>query len=215
MKRSDKIKAYSGVIVIVALFFLISYLVNKNIDYLTTLLVGNRWAIIIYFVIIIAEIVLAPISLIPLIPLASALFGPTTTFIVTLAGWTLGSLLAFLLARHLGEKYLAKIVKDAEAYQRYIPEKNLFLGVIMTRIFIPIDLMSYAIALFTKIDAKRFTLATLIGFAPGTAILAYYGGVPTVAKYVLIAIGVLYIIAISVFREELVEFFRVRFKLEK
>ena len=92
------------------------------------------------------------------------------------------------------------------------PEKNLFLGVIMTRIFIPIDLMSYAIAFFTKIDIKKFALGTLIGFTPGVAILSYYGGVPSGAKYVLISIGILYILAISIFRNNLINYFNKKFK---
>ena len=215
--KGDKYKAYAGIALIIATFLLISYLINRNTSIIQGYILSSRWSMLIYFLLIVAEIVVAPISLIPVIPLASALWGPIISFVITILGWTLGSIIAFILARKLGTPILEKLVsmKEIKRYHRFIPEKNLLSWVIITRIFIPIDIMSYAIAIFTKIDVKKFALGTFIGFIPITLILSFFGGIPSEAKIVLIVIGIILILLMSIFDKRLKQIFKRFFKNEK
>ncbi|MCH7850658.1 MAG: TVP38/TMEM64 family protein [Nanoarchaeota archaeon] len=212
--KGERVKAFIGITAIIILFILASVLVNSNIEITKSYLSDSYLSMGIYFVLIVSEIILAPVSLIPLIPLASAIWGSLISFLLTITGWTLGSVIAFVLARKLGSPLLTKIVsvKELNKYQKFIPQKNLFLGVILTRLLIPIDIMSYAIALFTKIDTKKFALATLLGFIPGVFILSYFGEIPTEIKYIIAAVGVISIIAISIFNKRIKSFLERLFK---
>jgi len=49
---------------------------------------------------------------------------------------------------------------------------------------IPVDILSYALGLFSKITLKRYFLATLIGVTPFAFVLAYVG---TISFYYQVA----------------------------
>ena len=203
----NTIKALIGIISLVVVFLLVSYLVNKNLDFLKENISSGYLSMIIYFILISLEVVVAPTSLIPIIPLATALWGSSTSFLLTLFGWT-------LITRKIGVPLLEKItsIEEMNKYQRFVPDKNLFLGVVTIRIFIPFDIMSYAIALFTDIDLKRYTLATFIGFIPSTFFLAYFGQIQTNILYTLVLIGILIILVLIFFSKQLNNLFNRVFK---
>ena len=210
----NTIKALIGIISLVVVFLLVSYLVNKNLDFLKENISSGYLSMIIYFILISLEVVVAPTSLIPIIPLATALWGSSTSFLLTLFGWTFGSVIAFLITRKIGVPLLEKItsIEEMNKYQRFVPDKNLFLGVVTIRIFIPFDVMSYVIAFFTKIDLKKYTLATFIGFIPSTFFLAYFGQIQTNILYTLVLIGILIILVLIFFSKQLNNLFNRVFK---
>ena len=61
-----------------------------------------------YVLSLIIAIVAMPVTVMPLIPMATMVFGPFTTAILSIIGWTLGGLLAFLVARHLGRPVIER-----------------------------------------------------------------------------------------------------------
>ncbi|MFA5020426.1 MAG: VTT domain-containing protein [Candidatus Pacearchaeota archaeon] len=203
MKRG-RIRAYIGILLIVVLFILASYYANKNIDYLKNSISESYLGMLIYFLLVSLEIIIAPTSLVPFIPIASAIWGSFTAFMLTWIGWTFGSIIAFLIARGVGVPLLEKIVylHDFERVRRLIPEKNLFLGVLIIRLFIPFDIMSYAISLFTKINLKKYTLATLIGYAPITFVLTYFGDISTQVWVILGLIGIALLLILILFHKK-------------
>jgi hypothetical protein len=82
---SEKTKSFIGLLIILGLFILSSYLVRENIDLIKGLIGNDFLGILIYILITITAIVIAPISMMPLIPVASNIWGriPTAIF----RGW--------------------------------------------------------------------------------------------------------------------------------
>jgi len=212
--KKERIKAIIGIVLIVILFVFISYISKQNVDYFKSNLVNSYWGMLIYFVLVILEIVFAPITFIPFIPLASAIWGSFKTFLLTLGAWTIGSIIAFIIASEIGGLLLEKIVsvKELNKVKRIIPNKRLFLGVIILRIILPIDIMSYAIGLFTDIDLKRYSLATLIGYAPIVFILSYFGEISFKLQIILFSIGLIFFIIFVLSYKKFRSFFDKLFK---
>lgn len=195
--KKETIKAITGIIVVISLFIIISFITQYYAEYFQSSLSNNIPSMVIYVLLLILEIILAPISVFPFIPIASAIWGSQNTFFLTLFGWTIGSIIAFLIARKIGVPLVERIVssKDLDRVQAFIPEKNLFIGVIIIRVILPFDLISYAIGLFTHMTLRSYALATLIGFIPGTLFLAYFGDIPNEIKILLLLIGLFFILS--------------------
>ena len=133
-----------------------------------------------YVFILIVSAVFAPIDMIFLMPIASAVWGWFLAAVLSLLGWTLGSSVVFVLSRKYGVPLIRKIIslKEIYRYEQLMPKENLFLGVVFLRIAIPIDLISYAIGIFTNMKFIPYFFATLIGFLPLAFFLAYIGTLP-------------------------------------
>lgn len=164
-----------GMLLILSLFIIVSYFTQENLPYIQGLISNTFVGMGAYFLIVILETVLAPITIIPLIPLATGLWGWFLAGLLTLIGWTFGSLLAFFIARKGGVPLIERFVplKKIQKVEKLILEEHLFIGIILLRILIPIDVVSYAIGLFSSVSWKKYTLASFIGFIPLSFFLAY------------------------------------------
>jgi uncharacterized membrane protein YdjX (TVP38/TMEM64 family) len=169
-------KTWLSVLGILALFIGTSYLASSYRDELHSLVRSYPlFGPVSYVLIEIAGVIAAPVSTLALIPLGVALWGSFWTGVLSLVGWTLGSLLAFELARTYGQPLLTRFLnlKDLKAMERYLPQGNLFWGVVGLRLLIPVDLVSYALGLFTPIDRWRYSLATVLGYLPSAFAYSY------------------------------------------
>jgi len=119
--------------------------------------------------------VIGPITSLPLLPLVVTIWGSVVAAVLSIAGWTLGATIAFWVCRKYGKPIAAKFIniQRAEEISRAIPEKNLFWFVVLIRMIFPVDVLSYALGLFTNIKWHHYVLATIIGISPFTFILAY------------------------------------------
>ena len=71
--------------------------------------------------------------------------------------------------------------------RRYIPE-DLFWSIVLVRLVLPMDVISYVLGLFTDIGWSKYAAATAIGLTPSAFVLAYVGKLPN--AYEIIAFGV-------------------------
>ncbi len=181
--------------IVLVLFVFSSYLTNQSLDFFKNNIHPGLTGMLLYILIIILEIIFAPVSIVPLIPVASAIWGWQLAGVLTLFGWTVGSLAAFIIARrgvHFFEKrYTFEKIRRVEGI---IPEKNVFLGLILLRITLPFDLISYAIGFFSGVDWKVYTLASFIGFIPLAFTLAYLGTFSLMYQIILFILGILIVI---------------------
>src|SRR3954463_13683497 len=67
------------------------------------------WGLFLYITLNILDAVLAPGATLPLIPVAARVWGPVLAALATTAGWTAGSLVAFLIARRWGYPLVRKL----------------------------------------------------------------------------------------------------------
>jgi uncharacterized membrane protein YdjX (TVP38/TMEM64 family) len=140
--------------------------------------------------------VLAPGATLPLIPVAVRAWGRVPAGLVTTAGWTTGSLVAFLIARRWGYPLVRKLTSldRVRAMRRYIPD-NLFWSVVLVRLVFPMDVVSYVVGLFSDIGWGHYVAATALGLTPSAFLLAYLGKLPNAYEIIAVGVGMMAVIA--------------------
>lgn len=187
-------------IVVIVIFAAISIFSSQYAGQLKNLIqIKGVAGMAIYLLATIASNIIAPISALPLMPLASALWGSFLTALLSILGWSIGASILFYLTRKYGRPLVARFfnVKRVEEIAQAIPEKRFFWGVVFFRIIFPVDLLSIALGLFTKMKWRPYLVATIIGITPFAFILAYGVTLPlswqiTVALIILLATIFLY-----------------------
>jgi uncharacterized membrane protein YdjX (TVP38/TMEM64 family) len=122
--------------------------------------------------------VIAPVTVLPIIPAASAVLPPFAVGVLSIVGWTIGAVIAFLIARAFGRPLVIRFTNAEELirYERMIPEHVEFLTLIFLRMLVPVDVLSYAVGILSaRLTLLHYTLATAIGVAPFSFIFAYGG----------------------------------------
>jgi len=149
------------------------------------------WGVFLYIALNILDAVIAPGATLPLIPVAAQVWGPVPAAIVTTIGWTAGSLLAFLIARRWGYPLVKKLTSldRVKQVKKYIPE-DLFWSIVLLRLVMPMDVMSYVLGLFTDISWPKYALATALGLTPSAFVLAYVGKLPNAYELIMFGVGV-------------------------
>lgn len=137
----------------------------------------------------IVSTVIAPLTVLPLIPIASNIFGPFSSGVFSIIGWTLGAIIAFLIARHAGKPLLSKFasVEKIEKFEKYVPEHVHFFTILVLRMLLPVDALSYALGFFSGIGFWKYSVATLIGVTPFSFVFAYAGGAIPLENYLRFA----------------------------
>lgn len=165
-----------GAFVAVILFILVSFLVQNNKDAVSSFVSAGGWlSVIAYIFFGILAVVVPPATNMFLIPIGTASWGPVVTALLNILGWTLGSIIAFFLARKFGEQLHTKFPKLFEfpIVEKIIGTRYPVLTLIFIRLSFPVDIVSYAIGFFTKIKFPTYLMATVIGITPFAFFYAY------------------------------------------
>ena len=144
--NKEKINALVGLAILIISFVTISYFIQTNSDYINSMINKIKvrdFAIVFVFIIIIAT-VFAPISVIPLIPLAVYSYGWIQTGFLILTGQFIGGIIAFTISRKYGLPLVNKLIslEEIEKYQKVLPEGNIFWAIVLIRIAIPVDALN-------------------------------------------------------------------------
>ena len=133
--------------------------------------------VVIYVVAVAASVVLLPLSSLPLLPFAAQLYGIWLTALLSAAGWWVGALIAFQVAR-LGRRYLQRFVslQALDRLERRIPDDVGFGGIVVLRMILPVDIVSFALGLLKELRFSTYAVASLIGILPFAFVLSYAGG---------------------------------------
>ncbi len=177
---NQKVPLFWGFIGIL-IFIGVSFIIQRNIESFQNLLQDYKTAgIFIYILLGILSTVFAPLTSVPLIPLASNLYGWFLTGVYSIIGWFIGSLIAFYIARKYGKPYVKKLVSlnEIRGLEKTVSKKRKFWGLIFIRMFLPVDLLTYALGIFTNIGFRTFSITTFIGIIPFAFILSYLGYLP-------------------------------------
>ena len=190
LKMDNKLKSFIEIIIVIILFVFFSWLVQSNLGFFKNLLEGNFSGMLIYVFVVIVSIVIAPISTIPLLPIASNLWGVFAAATLSIFGWTIGAFIVFIISRKYGVPLVRKFVSLKNIYriENKIPKENVFWTVVFLRMVIPVDILSYTLGLFSKIDLKTYMLATFIGIIPLAFVFAYVGKMPFIYQVIVFLI---------------------------
>jgi uncharacterized membrane protein YdjX (TVP38/TMEM64 family) len=142
------------------------------------LLAEHRALGIAVFVAASAVAVLLPLlTNLPLVPLAVLAWGPWQTALLLLAGWMIGSALAFALGRHARGAILRHFPSALRHAQidRLIHPRHRMASLVLLRMSFPVDVLSYALALFSpRTTAWQNLASTTLGAAPFAALFAAF-----------------------------------------
>lgn len=199
-----KIEALLSVIVVVALFILTSYFVKQNIEYLEETIGDNEFGMVIYFLLTIVAVVIAPVSDLPLLAAVAQIYGVVEAAIATWLAWIIGSVIIFYLGRKYGVGLVKNFISLEEVYEieeRIIPKKHMFWNLLLLRMIIPVELLSYALALFSRVDFKTYLITAMIGLLPIAFLFSYLGVIPLAYQVLIFTTLILTIILIHLLRE--------------
>lgn len=126
-------------------------------------------------------VVLPLFSNLPLVPFAVLLWGPWGTALLITAGWIAGAALSFSVGRHLRPAVL-RAFPQAARYARIddlIHPRSRLLSLAMLRMTFPMDILSYALGLFSRrTTAFENALSTAIGGAPFAVLFGFFPALP-------------------------------------
>jgi len=177
-EKYKKIIISSIALFLIAIMFLLSSYFSREYQLEIQNYIGNGFFGILLFIFVnILAVVIAPFSTLPLIPVATSMWGWFLTGVYSIVAWTIGAQIAFYISRIFGKKLVYKIVSAEKIgeIEKRIPEKNTFWSLVLLRMIVPVDILSYAVGLFSKIKAKTFLATTFIGVIPFAFIFAYIG----------------------------------------
>ncbi len=149
------------------------------------------------FVVLTTATVMIPFtSIIPVIPLAVALWGWWPTALLCTFAWTLGGQILFEVSRLLGRTKMMKYLPPAqiETLHTLIRDKGLIHSILI-RMVVHGDIVSYAFGLFTKVNRWEFFLITAVGVFPSALLYSLFGELPV--KYqLLMAVVILFFLVL-------------------
>ncbi|MCP6720259.1 MAG: VTT domain-containing protein [Patescibacteria group bacterium] len=184
------------VVVILILFLLAGYFAREYSEALKGLIqFQGPSGMLLYVLGAIVATVIAPLSFLPFLPVAVALWGSFIAAVLSIIAWTAGAIIAFTLARRYGHPLVHKIVnmKKIERFENLIPPQNLFWSVVFMRVALPVDLLSYALGLFTEMRFGPYVLATVIGITPFAFVFSYLVVIPSAFQIIALVIGLIVI----------------------
>jgi uncharacterized membrane protein YdjX (TVP38/TMEM64 family) len=192
-KKAEEILMF---LFIAILFVLSSYFAHTYSDELKNLqLFHGAAGQFVYVLIMAGAVIIAPAETLPLLPIAVSVWGANWAASLTIIGWVIGSMIAFFIAKKFGRKIVNHFVEkyDIDELREALPKKNLFWAVAFARIFLPVDIVSYAVALFTRMHWFTYLSATVLGTAVFAFLFAYGAEMP---PYLQIIAGIIIFIFI-------------------
>lgn len=174
-------KEILGAVFVAVFFITATYFSQRYADSLVAAISSSQyWGMLIYGLFAVIAIVIAPISSLPLVPIAATVWGSFIAAVISLIAWTIGAAIAFILARKYGKKFIAKLIQmeNIQRIERKLKPENIFLSVLFLRMIIPVDILSYAVGLFSEMKFAPYLVATIIGMIPFVFFFAYFAQIP-------------------------------------
>jgi uncharacterized membrane protein YdjX (TVP38/TMEM64 family) len=171
---------------VVALFGIGTVLTSAFALPLRDLLVAHATLGIAVIVVTSLVAVLVPtMTNLPLLPLAVLAYGPWWTALLLLLGWVGGAALSFWLGRHARAtilRHFASVQRHADI-DRMIHPRHRIASLVMLRMTFPVDVLSYALGLFSRnTTLAENAVSTAIGAAPFALLFAWFPALPTNAQ---------------------------------
>ncbi len=192
-------KELFAIALVTGVFVLVSLLSGTYVNEIErTVGIGGFWGALAYVGVTIVAVIVAPISTLPLLPIASSLWGWQLAGVFSIIGWTVGAQIAFFLARHYGQGVVQKLVslERLRQIEARVPEQHLFWSVVLLRMTIPVDVLSYAIGLFTTMKSLPYFFSTLLGVTPFAFIFAFAGTLPFIYQVEILSAVILLVLVL-------------------
>jgi uncharacterized membrane protein YdjX (TVP38/TMEM64 family) len=130
----------------------------------------------------------------PLVPFAVLAWGPWWTASLLLLGWMIGATLSFTLGRRASAWVLRSFpsVQRHADIDRLIHPRHRLLSLVLLRMTFPVDVLSYALGLFSRrTTLAESVLSTALGAAPFAVLFALFPTLSATAQAVVSGASVL------------------------
>lgn len=212
MTRSSRLKLLAGLLILAAL--VATYWLLHESGLLSILLDGaalreritrlGTWGPLMVIGLMVLAILVSPIPSAPIAVASGAAYGHAWGTLYVLLGAELGALAAFGVARVWGREPLQRWFGERLSVG-LMGSQNALTGIVLvSRLlpFISFDIVSYAAGL-TALAFWRFAIATLVGIAPTSFLLAHFGNEMTTGEInrimgSVLALGALTLIPVAV-----------------
>ena len=143
-----------------------------------------------YIIIMAVSIIFAPLGTGFLLPVAASSYGPVLAAVYSITGWTTGSLVSFWIARHFGHKKIKNkaFVLRLKSYEDSIPRYYFYGLIVLFRMALPVDVVSYALGFVSGISYRAFLVTTVLGIMPMAFLFTFAA---TASVWIQIGAGVL------------------------
>jgi len=162
---------------IACLFLLASFGSDQFSGVLQKYIGGGGMVSMALYVMMVVTIVTIPFaSSLPFIPIAATVWGNIIAAGLTFLGWLIGCAITFYIGRKFGRRAIKKLVniENVENFSAMIPRQNLMWSLSLLGLFsAPVDMVSYAVSMFTKLRFPPFIVAFGIGLLPSAFFFAY------------------------------------------
>lgn len=143
-------------------------------------------------------VLLPVLTNLPLVPFAALAWGPWWTAALLLLGWVLGAVASFALARRASTFVVRRFpsVRRHADIDRLIDPHHRLLSLVMLRVTFPVDVLSYALGLFSrKTRARDNALSTTIGGAPFALLFSFVPGLAPTTQAAVVVVSTLGFVA--------------------
>jgi len=201
-KLSDpaSLKVLLRFVLIVSFILFLSYFfsyVYVNADELLRLVIAARgFAPLLIILLIIIEVVVAPLPSFVVTVGSGYLYGPFLGGLYSYIGNVIGSLLAYWLARRFGRPFVEMIISHRLLirYDGLIHRARHYLVLLYALPVVPVDILSFVAGL-SRLSPKYFLFVVLVGFIPNILLLSSFGGfLNTVSSVVLLVWFVVFLV---------------------
>ncbi len=201
--QASTFKQILSLCLLAAVFLIVSYFAQRYHVELAAIVESGGMFGVIGFITLTAIFVVfvIPLDIVFLIPIGTAVFGPIATALMSIAGWVIGAAVAFGIARQFGRPVVERLIglDRVHAVESRIPKRNLFWSVVVLRMLISVDILSYALGLASDMRWGRYIFATALGVMPFGFYFAYTGSLPLVYR-ILSILGALMLASVIVLR---------------
>jgi uncharacterized membrane protein YdjX (TVP38/TMEM64 family) len=179
------------VIVVVILFGATAKYIGPLVVFAGTLITRQGpLAVVVYVAISALGVVLLPLSSIPLLPIAAAAWGVGLGGLLSILGWWIGAMGAFLIGRYLGRPFICRFIPEDKLarWEHRIPKHAGFFAIVLMRLVFPVEIPSYLLGLTKAVGLKTYAVASLLGMSPFAFVLLAMGGAVAEGEWIRLSL---------------------------
>jgi len=147
-----------------------------------------RLAILVFIATSIVAVLVPLLTNLPLVPLAVLAWGPAWTALLLLGGWVAGAAISFMLGRH-ARPFILRHFPSATRHaniDRLIHSRHRLTSLILLRMTFPVDVLSYALGLFSRnTTLTENAVSTAVGAAPFALLFALFPALRATAQLIV------------------------------
>jgi uncharacterized membrane protein YdjX (TVP38/TMEM64 family) len=157
-----------------------------------------RLAILVFIATSIVAVLVPVLTNLPLVPLAVLAWGPAWTALLLLGGWVAGAAISFMLGRH-ARPFILRHFPSATRHaniDRLIHSRHRLTSLILLRMTFPVDVLSYALGLFSRnTTLTENAVSTAVGAAPFALLFTLFPALTATAQLIVFVASALVFVA--------------------